>query len=237
MGDMENAPMLNRCPHCGSENAGEARFCGQCARPLPLSRPEAPAVAICQACGAADSPGLSYCEQCGSRLAGPPPTPVVVPAAVPPVIGKACPSCGAANRVEVAFCERCGAGLVPAAPAARHRPSRHRSRLGTLVLILGLLLLLCSPCIVAGVASMRDAARSRPRLTQEQALALVGEGVAQHYPELVGIRPQVHEAQFGRDSGYRIVYRMEGQTDASPSRTVIFSVNAVAGEIFVVASQ
>ncbi|HEY1015746.1 MAG TPA: AAA family ATPase [Herpetosiphonaceae bacterium] len=48
------------CPNCGfSDNSVKARFCGQCAAPLPK---------LCPHCGAANLPGYRFCVQCAEPL-------------------------------------------------------------------------------------------------------------------------------------------------------------------------
>ncbi|HEY7848923.1 MAG TPA: adenylate/guanylate cyclase domain-containing protein, partial [Ktedonobacterales bacterium] len=59
------------CPHCGTANAENARFCVSCGQPMPR---------VCPNCGAVNPPGARFCNQCGYPLDGqsvPAPTPVV----------------------------------------------------------------------------------------------------------------------------------------------------------------
>jgi class 3 adenylate cyclase/tetratricopeptide (TPR) repeat protein len=69
------------CPGCGAQNPERARFCMQCATPLP---------AICGACGTENPAGAKFCTECGAALIGQASTaataPAVptVPAAEPP---------------------------------------------------------------------------------------------------------------------------------------------------------
>jgi class 3 adenylate cyclase len=51
-----------RCPRCGCENRTGAKFCNECAAPLPLH---------CDACGAENRPGAKFCDACGTSLATP----------------------------------------------------------------------------------------------------------------------------------------------------------------------
>src|SRR5215831_16245418 len=53
-----------RCPRCGCENRAGAKFCNECAAPLPLH---------CAACGVENRPGAKFCDACGTSLATPPP--------------------------------------------------------------------------------------------------------------------------------------------------------------------
>jgi class 3 adenylate cyclase/tetratricopeptide (TPR) repeat protein len=52
-----------RCPGCGHDNPGEARFCSQCGAKLGVS---------CAACGALHSPEARFCSDCGRALADAP---------------------------------------------------------------------------------------------------------------------------------------------------------------------
>ena len=47
------------CPNCGSENRAGAKFCDECATPLPLA---------CPACGAENRPGAKFCNECATPL-------------------------------------------------------------------------------------------------------------------------------------------------------------------------
>ncbi|HZC06306.1 MAG TPA: adenylate/guanylate cyclase domain-containing protein [Ktedonobacterales bacterium] len=47
------------CPHCGADNAENARFCVSCGQPLPRA---------CPNCGAVNPPGARFCNQCGFAL-------------------------------------------------------------------------------------------------------------------------------------------------------------------------
>jgi len=50
------------CLSCGSKNAEDFKFCGQCGRALyPLPRVQ------CPKCGAT-IPGMKFCENCGTKL-------------------------------------------------------------------------------------------------------------------------------------------------------------------------
>jgi class 3 adenylate cyclase len=48
------------CPRCGCENRAGAKFCNECAAPLPLH---------CDTCGAENRPGAKFCDACGTPLA------------------------------------------------------------------------------------------------------------------------------------------------------------------------
>ena len=48
-----------RCPNCESENRQGAKFCDECAAPLPLS---------CPNCGTENRPGAKFCNECATPL-------------------------------------------------------------------------------------------------------------------------------------------------------------------------
>ena len=52
-----------RCPRCGQENPGEARFCLHCGAPLSLS---------CPSCGAVQPRGARFCPECGRAVTAAP---------------------------------------------------------------------------------------------------------------------------------------------------------------------
>src|SRR5262245_42641698 len=47
------------CPNCGSENRVGAKFCNECATPLPVR---------CSACGAENRAGAKFCDECAAPL-------------------------------------------------------------------------------------------------------------------------------------------------------------------------
>lgn len=47
------------CPNCGSENRVGAKFCNECATPLPLR---------CASCGAENRAGAKFCDECAAPL-------------------------------------------------------------------------------------------------------------------------------------------------------------------------
>ena len=49
------------CPACGHENPDGARFCNECAGPLPLR---------CLKCGSPNPPGSKFCNECAAPLTG-----------------------------------------------------------------------------------------------------------------------------------------------------------------------
>src|SRR5215470_15872309 len=49
-----------QCPRCGGDNREGAKFCNECAAPLPLR---------CPACGTENRPGAKFCDACAAPLA------------------------------------------------------------------------------------------------------------------------------------------------------------------------
>jgi uncharacterized membrane protein YvbJ len=47
------------CPACGHENPDGAKFCNQCAGPLPV---------FCSKCGTANPAGAKFCNGCATPL-------------------------------------------------------------------------------------------------------------------------------------------------------------------------
>src|SRR5215472_15754871 len=47
------------CPACGHENPESAKFCNQCAKPLPLA---------CPKCGTSNPVGSKFCNECAAPL-------------------------------------------------------------------------------------------------------------------------------------------------------------------------
>src|SRR5215471_19872703 len=47
------------CPACGHGNPDGAKFCNQCAKPLPL---------VCPKCGALNPVGSKFCNECAAQL-------------------------------------------------------------------------------------------------------------------------------------------------------------------------
>src|SRR5262245_66460371 len=58
------------CPNCGSENRVGAKFCNECASPLPVR---------CSSCGAENRAGAKFCDECAAPLTSPPPPPLANP--------------------------------------------------------------------------------------------------------------------------------------------------------------
>ena len=52
-----------RCLQCGSDNREGAKFCNECATPLPLH---------CSSCGTENRPGAKFCNECATLLIVPP---------------------------------------------------------------------------------------------------------------------------------------------------------------------
>src|SRR5262245_2325774 len=57
------------CPNCGSENRVGAKFCNECAAPLPVR---------CSSCGAENRAGAKFCDECAAPLIRQPSTPQVL---------------------------------------------------------------------------------------------------------------------------------------------------------------
>jgi class 3 adenylate cyclase len=53
------------CPQCGSDNREGAKFCNECATPLPLR---------CPSCGTENRPGAKFCNECATPFITPPRT-------------------------------------------------------------------------------------------------------------------------------------------------------------------
>src|SRR6059036_334176 len=55
-----------RCPNCACENREGAKFCNECAAPLPLR---------CLSCGTENRPRAKFCNECSAPLTAPPSVP------------------------------------------------------------------------------------------------------------------------------------------------------------------
>ena len=76
------------CPKCGSNNAADTKFCGECGTKLSTG--------VCPSCGAQLRPGAKFCGECGARVnAGP----------------VFCGECGEENAPGTKFCNNCGKKL------------------------------------------------------------------------------------------------------------------------------
>ena len=53
-----------QCPNCGCDNRAGAKFCNECASPLPLR---------CPACASENRPGAKFCNECAAPLVTPAP--------------------------------------------------------------------------------------------------------------------------------------------------------------------
>ena len=57
------------CPNCGSENRAGAKFCNECATPLPV---------LCSSCGAENRAGAKFRDECAAPLLRPPSPPLAL---------------------------------------------------------------------------------------------------------------------------------------------------------------
>ena len=77
-----------KCPECGADINGDARFCPNCGHQILVYR-------RCAKCGKNLTPKASFCPSCGT------------PAGSEPMPQK-CPHCGAENLPQASFCNQCG---------------------------------------------------------------------------------------------------------------------------------
>ncbi|MGE0823220.1 MAG: adenylate/guanylate cyclase domain-containing protein [Candidatus Binatia bacterium] len=49
-----------KCPNCSTDNPSGAKFCNECAAPLPL---------LCPSCGTENPPGAKFCNECATPIA------------------------------------------------------------------------------------------------------------------------------------------------------------------------
>ncbi len=77
-----------KCPECGADISGDARFCPNCGHQILVFR-------RCAKCGKNLTPKASFCPSCGT------------PAGSEPLPQK-CPHCGAENLPQASFCNQCG---------------------------------------------------------------------------------------------------------------------------------
>lgn len=79
------APKTWVCPNCGTEMAGDKKFCGTCGskRPEPQK---------CANCGKLQEPGVAFCSECGARF----------------VPQRQCEKCGTPYLLSEKFCANCG---------------------------------------------------------------------------------------------------------------------------------
>jgi class 3 adenylate cyclase/tetratricopeptide (TPR) repeat protein len=89
------------CSSCGSNIAGDSRFCPQCGTPQALS---------CAACGHANAAGSRFCAQCGAKLGGAAATSTAAPAAAAPSPPSAArmPTSAERRQITVMFCDLVG---------------------------------------------------------------------------------------------------------------------------------
>jgi len=58
-------PEFQKCAACSHDLLPDAKFCGECGRPVELK----PEPRKCPKCGAENMPGSTFCNQCGERIA------------------------------------------------------------------------------------------------------------------------------------------------------------------------
>lgn len=98
----------NFCPHCGTPNATQARFCANCGKQMP-SQPAPGVGPNCPKCNTPLRPGAKFCPSCGHHMpapqgsippagppAGTPPARTPPPATPPPAAPPARPAPGSA---------------------------------------------------------------------------------------------------------------------------------------------
>lgn len=114
---------------CGTKNAANTKFCGECGAKKPEPKPEAEAAGWACACGAKNPEGMKFCPECGAKKPEPKPDSKPEPTewtcacgAKNPIAARFCPECGAKKPEAAAqkppkpaFCAECGAKLDPAA--------------------------------------------------------------------------------------------------------------------------
>ncbi len=91
------------CPSCGSNIAGDSRFCPQCGTPQALA---------CTACGHANTAGSRFCAQCGAKLGEAAsvaaPAPAAAQPAPPAAVAARMPTAAERRQITVMFCDLVG---------------------------------------------------------------------------------------------------------------------------------
>jgi len=85
---------------CGTQNAANTKFCGECGAKKPEPKPEAETAGWACACGAKNPENMKFCPECGAKKPEPKPEAETT--------GWAC-ACGAKNPESMKFCPECGA--------------------------------------------------------------------------------------------------------------------------------
>lgn len=133
-------PATKKCPTCGTENAGEAKFCFGCGEkfdaPAPAVVAPAPGVGpvVCPKCKTSNAPNATFCARCGVNLSDAVKEEKTAPKAQPAEVGAedaaeapmpkagVCRKCNFENNPEFKFCARCGAKLLPPVPVKPQKP-------------------------------------------------------------------------------------------------------------------
>ncbi len=96
-----------RCSKCGTENASDRKFCGECGAQLSLR---------CPKCGKENGPPSRFCGECGTALSD------AAPATVADIARIATPAAGERRHLTVLFCDLAGSTEI----AARLDPEEWR---------------------------------------------------------------------------------------------------------------
>lgn len=101
------SPAMTQCKSCSAELPENAKFCPNCAAPVP---PPEPVFRICPNCGTqADIGKAKFCIECGSSFEEPKVevTPEVPKTVIPQPQGIICPHCKSMNMGDVSTCMIC----------------------------------------------------------------------------------------------------------------------------------
>jgi hypothetical protein len=176
----------------------------------------------------------------------PPPTPRVVPAAVPDVneVGTFCSNCGAGNDVRRHFCRRCGAPLMRGAvvnrvpwwrrlfprrdPAAGDRPFREETTFGSLLrtFLVTMLLVVVLGGIFAYLAlpGFRSAVNREIDVVVTDIRRLINPSYVQVHPVATNVSSEVtgHPGQLATDLINNDYWAADMARDPQPTLTVTF---------------
>ena len=90
------------CPQCGTKNAKDSLFCGECGCKLPEEEEEQDEN-VCPNCGSLLHEGDRFCRSCGTKVSEP--EQEIQPAQPAP---KHCKNCGELLEEDAIFCIYCG---------------------------------------------------------------------------------------------------------------------------------